>query len=80
MNVSEDSCCHDNGGIEIKSGILGTLLMVALVVVSGSLGGMLGERFQRRHGGEYLAESGCVIFGAVGLLLAIWVIGMLAGD
>ncbi|MGH2666239.1 hypothetical protein [Flavobacterium sp.] len=54
------------------SGILFALLLLVITLLFGALGGMLGERHQKRHGGEYLAESGCVIFAGIGLLLAIW--------
>lgn len=54
-------------------------MLLILVIVFGSLGGMLGDRYQRRHGGQGLAESGCVIVGSVGLLLGIWIIHLLGG-
>lgn len=57
----------------MASGILVALLLGVIISIFGWLGGMLGERFQRRHGGEYLAESGCVIFAGIGILLAIWI-------
>lgn len=57
----------------MASSILVALLLLVVTLLFGWLGGTLGERHQRRHGGEYLAESGCVIFAGIGLLLALWI-------
>jgi hypothetical protein len=64
----------------MKSTILGVALLLVSTFLFGWIGGMLGERFQRRRGGTGLPESGCAIFGAAGLLLAIWLIGALGGS
>lgn len=58
----------------MASGILFALLLCVITIAFGWIGGMIGERFQRRNGGEYLAESGCVIFAGIALFLALWIL------
>ncbi|TGD57561.1 hypothetical protein [Flavobacterium humi] len=56
----------------MASGILFALLLLVVTLLFGWLGGTLGEKYQQRNGGEYLAESGCVLFAGIGLLIVLW--------
>jgi hypothetical protein len=62
------------------SAILGILAMIVVFLVCGSLGGVLGEKLERKWGGEELGPSCGMIFGSFGLGLAIWVLNVVAGN